>query len=193
MRTPVALYQVLVLSVLLSCAASWTIAHRYRRQMQRLMRAPGPGDSRPSNAHAADAAGDRPAGASVSLADNRAAGMRLTMLLIALSFLLSVTSACIWWALSFPGAPLPPKRVAVIAVLHLWPVFPALALMWRWSRKRLFGVLLLWRGVVFAILLWRQTEFRPLQALAMMAWEIGLTLALVSLVFLGKATRAIAP
>jgi hypothetical protein len=115
------------------------------------------------------------------------------MLLIALSFLLSVTSACIWWALSFPGEPLPPKRVAVIAVLHLWPVIPALALMWRWSRKRLFGALLLWCGVVFVILLWRQIEFRPLQALAAMASEIGLILALVSLVFLGNATRAIAP
>jgi len=50
MRDPVELYQVLVLCVLLSCAASWIIAHRYRRRMQQLMRAPGPGDSRPSNA-----------------------------------------------------------------------------------------------------------------------------------------------
>ena len=75
MRDPVELYQVLVLCVLLSCAASWIIAHRYRRRMQQLMRAPGSGDSRPPNAPAGEATEDRPAGASVSLAENRAAGM----------------------------------------------------------------------------------------------------------------------
>lgn len=193
MREPVELYPVLFLSVLLSCVASWIIAYNYRRRMRQLMRAPGPGDARPSHAADAEATAERPAGMPISLADNRVAGMRLTALLIALSFLLSVTSACIWWALTFPGEPLPPKRVAVIAVLHLWPVIPALALMWRWSRKRLFGALLLWCGVVFVIFLWRQIEFSPLQALAAMASEIGLTLALVLLVFLGNATRAIAP
>jgi hypothetical protein len=78
-----------------------------------------------------------------SLADNRAAGLRLTLLLIALSCLLAVTSACIWYALSLPEEPLAPERVAVMSLLHLWPVIPALALVWRWSRSRLFGTLLL--------------------------------------------------
>ena len=143
-REPAEWYQALVFAVLLSCVAAWIIAHRYRRRMQQLMRAPGPGDSRPSNAPAGEAAEDRPAGASVSLAENRAAGMRLTMLLIASSCLLAGTSACIFSALMFPADPLMPWRVIPIAMMHLWPVIPAIALMWRWSRARFIGALLLW-------------------------------------------------
>ena len=184
------LYLVLIVSVLLSCVAALIIAGRYQRRMQELMCAPHTGEFAVS---VAEALPDSPAPLTVSLTDNRHAGMRLTMLLIALSFLLSVTSACIWWALSFPGEPMPPKRVAIMALLHLWPVVPALALMWRWSLKRLFGTFVLWCGVTFMILLWRQVEPRPLEALAMMASEIGLSLVLVSLVYMGSATRAIAP
>lgn len=184
------LYFVLIASVVLSCAAAWIIASRYRRRMQQLMRAP---HTKESAASVPAALADGSPSLRVSLADNRRAGVRLTMLLIALSFLLSVTSACIWYALSFPGEPMPPKRVAVVALLHLWPVVPALALMWRWSRKRLFGSLLLWCAATFIILLWRQIELRPLEALVAMASEIGPSLALVSVIFLSSATRAIAP
>jgi hypothetical protein len=187
---PIILYQALILSALLACVGAWIIARSYRRRMQQLMRAP---HAEESTAPASDAAAvSPPPPAPFSLRDNWAAGMRLTTLLIAVSCLIAVTSACIWWALTFPGEPLPPKRVAVVALLHLWPVIPGLALMWRWSRKRLFGTLLLWCAATFVVLLWRQIELRPLQAVAAMASEIGLTLALVSLVFLGNATRAIA-
>jgi len=189
-RQPAMLHVALILSVLLSCVVAWIIAHQYRRRMQRLMRA---SDAMNSSAPAADAAAVGPSPAPVSLADNRGAGIRLTMLLIALSLLLGVTSACIWWALSFPGEPLPPKRVAVMALLHLWPVIPALALVWRWSRRRFFGTLLLWCGVCFVVVLWRSIEPRPLQVLTALVSEIGLSLVLVSLVFLGNATRAVAP
>ena len=161
------------------------------------MRAPGPGDSRPSNAPAGEATEDRPAGASVSLADNRAAGMRLTMLLIASSCLLAGTSACIFSALMFPADPLMPWRVIPIAMMHLWPVIPAIALMWRWSRARFFGALLLWCAATWVLLfligLWRQIDMGPMLLLRLMASEIGLPLALLSVVFLGNATRAIAP
>jgi hypothetical protein len=88
---------------------------------------------------------------------------------------------------------MPPKRVAVVALLHLWPVVPVFALLWRWSRKRFLGSLLLWCAVTLVFFLWRQIEFRPLQAIVAMASEIGLSLALVSMVFLSGATRAIAP
>ena len=183
--------------MLLSCLASWIIAHRYRRRMQRLMRASSPEDSRPLNAPAAEATADRPPGAPVALADNRAAGMRLTVLLIASSCLLAGTSACIFSTLMFPAEPLMPWRVIPIAVLHLWPVIPAITLMWRWSRARFFLALLLWCAatcvVLFAIGRWRQIDMGPLLVLRIMASEIGLSLALLSLVFLGEATRAIAP
>jgi hypothetical protein len=88
--------------------------------------------------------------------------------------------------------------VIPIAVLHLWPIIPAMALMWRWSRARFFGALLLWCVAtwvaLFVIGLWRQIDMGPLLVRQIMASEIGLTVAILSLVFfLGDATRAIAP
>lgn len=193
----VELYQVFILCVLISCAASWIIAYRYRRRMQQLMRAPCSDNSCSSNGSAAEETADRPAGVSVSLFDNRAAGRRLTMLLIGSSFLIATTSACIYCALMFPADPLMPWRVIPIAIMQLWPVIPAIALVWRWSRTRYIGALLLWCAatwaVLFVIALGRQIDMGPLLLLKIMASEIGLPLALLSLVFLGNATRAIAP
>ena len=65
--------------------------------------------------------------------------------------------------------------------------------MWRWSRWRVFGAVLMWCVVCFPILLWRSIEPRPLQLLFGMAVEIGPTLVLVALILLGNATRAVAP
>lgn len=196
-RESAEVYEVFGLCALLSCVVSWIIAYRYRRRMQWLMRAPSPEGSSPFNAPAAKVTADRPAGTSVSLADNRAAGMRLTMLLIALSCLLAGTSACIFSALMFPADPLTLWRVVPIAILHLWPVIVAIAVMWRWSRAHFFAALLLWCAatwvVLFLIALWRQIDMGPLLLLQIMASEIGLSLALLSLVFLGNATRVIAP
>ncbi|HET6980051.1 MAG TPA: hypothetical protein VFI24_27205 [Pyrinomonadaceae bacterium] len=120
--------------------------------------------------------------------------MRLIILLIALSCLMAVTSASIWHALQFPDLPLRPKWIAVMALLHIWPMIPALALIWRWSRKRLFGILLLWSVVFLIVGTWRSSEEAgPLGMLALLVIECGVALALMSLVFLGNATRAIAP
>ncbi len=97
----------------------------------------------------------------------------------------------------FPRDPLMPWRVIPIAILHLWPVVPAIALLWRWSRAQFFGALLLWClatvAALVAIAEWRQIDMGPWLVLRIMADEIGLSLALLSLVFLGEATRAIAP
>lgn len=181
------LYFTLIVSVVLSCVAAWIIARRYRHRMQQLMRAPHAGESQ---APVAEAAPDGPPPLPVSLADNRSAGRRLTMLLIALSCLISLSSSCIWWALKFPGQPLTPRGVAVVALVYLWPVVPGLALFWRWSRKRLFAAMLLWVTAIFGVLLW---EFDLLLALKFVLLEIALPLVLLFLIFLGSATRAIAP
>ncbi len=181
------LYFTLIVSVLLSCVAAWIIARRYRHRMRQLMRPPHTGESQ---APVAEAAPDGPPPLPVSLADNRSAGRQLTMLLIASSCLVSLTSSCIWWALKFPGERLPPRGVTVVAFLYLWPLVPGLALFWRWSRKRLFGAMLLWVTAVFGVLLW---EFDLLLALEFVALEIALPLVLLFLIFLGSATRAIAP
>jgi hypothetical protein len=187
----VLLYVSMILAALLSCIAAWIIAWRYRKRMKFLMRA---AQQLASDATGAAVALPEPAAsAPVTLAGNRAAGLRLTLLLIAISMLIAFTSAWIWWALSFPGEPFHPKRVAIIWMLHLWPVIPALALVWRWSRKQLFGALLAWCLLCFFIFIWRQIEYRPMEALAVIASEVGLAMVLVSLVFLGNAARAIAP
>lgn len=181
------LYFTLIVSVVLSCVAAWIIARRYRHRMQQLMRAPHTGESQ---APVAEAAPDGPPPLPVSLADNRSAGLRLTMLLIALSCLIALSSSCIWWALKFPGQPLTPRGVAVVALVYLWPVVPGLALFWRWSRKRLFAAMLLWVTAIFGVLLWK---FDSLLALKFVALEIAAPLVLLFLIFLGSATRAIAP
>lgn len=161
------LYFTLIVSVLLSCVAAWIIARRYRHRMQHLMRTPHTGESQ---APFAEAAPDGPPPLAVSLADNRSAGRRLTMLLIASSCLIALSSSCIWWALKFPGQPLTPRGVAVVALVYLWPVVPGLALFWRWSRKRLFAAMLLWVTAIFGVLLWK---FDSLLALKFVALEIG--------------------
>lgn len=181
------LYFALIVSVLLSCIAAWIIARRYRRRMRQLMRAPHTADS---TAPVADAAPDGPPPLPVSLADNRSEGIRLSMLLIASSCLIALSSSCIWWALTVPGEPLTARRVAVVAVLYLWPLAPGLALVWRWSRKRLLGTMLLWCAALFVTLLWWMSAR---QALGVMKEDIALPLVLLTLVFLGNATRAIAP
>jgi hypothetical protein len=188
------LYLALILSVVISCVAALVIARRYRRRMKELMTRSGDtGQSAPAGAAVALDTGALTPPTPVSLADNRAAGIRLTILLIALSLLISITGATIWMSISFVGEALRPRQVAVVALLHSWPVIPALALMWRWTRRRLFGVLLLWCVFCFGVFLWRQIEFRPMEALLAMAAEMLLPLALVSLVFLGNAARAVAP
>ena len=181
---------ILIVAVLLSSIAAWVIAWRYRRAMQALMRAPG---AQAGGEAAAAPPEALPAPRAVSLADNRRAGRQLALLLIALSFLLALSSAAIYMLLSFPDEPFSFKRAAVVALLYLWPAIPALGLMWRWSRWRVIGALVLWCVACFPVFLWRSIEPKPLQLLLWMAIEIGPSMVLVSLVLLGNATRAVAP
>ncbi|MGE3508222.1 MAG: hypothetical protein AB7N65_05005 [Vicinamibacterales bacterium] len=197
MQEPVELYQVWILSVLLSCAASWIIARRYRRRLQQLMRAPQ--ERGPSPSAAAEEHADRPhiTPPTGSLAENRAAGLRLTLLLVASSCLVAMTSAGIYAVLMFPADPLLPWRVIPLGLLQGWPAVLAVALLWRWSRVRVLAALLLWCGATWLVLLgiatWRQNDLGPRLLLEIMASELSVTLPLLALVFLGQTTRAIAP
>jgi hypothetical protein len=188
------LVSIFLFAVLLSCIAAWLVAHRYRKAMQRLMRAPtaergmSPGVDAPVDAPIIVAAPE-----AVSYADNRRAGLRLTALLVVLSCVMAVSSAVTWLWLAFPAEPIAPKRAAVVALLHLWPVIPALGLMWRWSIPRMLGVLLVWCVLVFIVMLWRSIEQQPMQLLLLLAIEIGPGMVLVALVWMGSATRAVAP
>src|SRR5262245_33735972 len=100
----VQLYFALILSVLLSCVAAWIIARSYRGRMMQLIRAPHIAEP----AVAVAKATDDPLPLPVSLAANNRARMRLTILLIVLSFLIAITSASIWHVLQFSDEPLLP-------------------------------------------------------------------------------------
>ena len=57
----------------------------------------------------------------------------------------------------------------------------------------MLGVLVLWCGLCFVVMLWRSIEPRPLELLLFLGSEIGPPLLLVALLCMGSATRAVAP
>lgn len=190
------LASVLIAALLLACAAAWAVAWRYRTEMRRLMSAPLAGGGAPVAAPVVPSPSPSPSPAPpnpVSLADNHRAALRLTMLLVGLSCLIAASSASLWLLLSFPGEPFRPKRAAVLALMHVWPVIPVLGLVWHWSRARLLGALALFCVACFAVMLWRSIDPRPLELVLGLAVEIGPALAMIVLLFMGSATRAVAP
>ena len=185
---------VLIAALLLACAAAWMLAQRYRAAMQRLMRSPIVGEVRgPPVPPMPPLPDDAPPPLPVSLADNHRAALRLTLLLVGLSCLIAVSSASFWMLLSFPAEPFAPRRVAVLALMQLWPVLPVLGLVWHWSLWRLLGALALFCAVCFLVMLWRSIEPRPLELVLGLAVQIGPALAMITLMFMGSATRAVAP
>ncbi|MBC7727782.1 MAG: hypothetical protein H7242_09225 [Microbacteriaceae bacterium] len=213
---------IVIAAVLLACIAAWVIAGRYRAAMRRLMSTPKEclrhsypqGSSKVAEPHLLEstpaaaskaaaqreviaravAPGDAPAAPTpqpVSVQDNRRADLRLALLLITLSGLMALSSAALFLGFDLDD-PFSFKRLGVLALVRLWPVIPALGLMWRWSRLRLLGTLLLWCVLCFGVMLWRSIEPRPLELLVFLAGEVGVPMLLVALLCLGDATRAIA-
>ena len=187
------LASILITALLLACVAAWGVAWRYRAVMRRLMSATTirSGADGLKDAAAEPVSIDAPA--PVTLADNRRAALRLTLLLVGLSCLIAATSASVWLLLSFPGEPFRPKRAAVLALMQLWPVVPVLGLVWHWSRWRLLGALVLFCVVCLAVMLWRSIEVRPMEAALGLAVEVGPGFFMIAVLFMGSATRAIAP
>ena len=186
---------IFVVAVLLACAGAWVLAWRYRVAMRRLMSAPLAlaGRAGPRLATPPRPATPLPPPEPVTAADNRRAGGRLSLLLIGLSCLMALSSATLQLAFALEDTPFAVKRVAVIALVQLWPVIPALGLLWRWSRLRVLAVLLGWCVFCFFVMLWRSIEPRPTELLLFLLIEIGPTLVLVALLCMGNITRAIAP
>ena len=185
---------ILTVAVLLSCIGAWIVAYRYRAAMRRLMSA------RSSVAGAAADIPSEPLSASPSLIapprpvtaqDNRRAGQRLALLLILLSVLMAVSSAALFLVFVM-DEPFAVKRLAVSALLSVWPVIPVLGLVWRWSLLRLLVTLLLWCALCFAVMGWRSVEPRPLALLQFLASEVGVPMAVLALLFMTDATRAVA-
>jgi hypothetical protein len=193
---PAKLTFVFIVALLLSSAASVWTAWRYRAAMRRLMSAAGPASPHAVAAAVAVAAADTtalPPAEPVSLRDNQRAALRLALVLIGASFLIAVSAASLWYLIVFPGEPFPVRRVAVVALVDLWPAIPAIGLIWRWSTGRVLLVLAAWALLCFAVALWRSIEPQPLQLMLYLASEVGVPMVLVALLCLGNAARAVAP
>lgn len=189
---------ILLLAVALAWLGAWWLARRYRTAMRRLMSAPmagtpastaPPSDTDRRGAATSVTQAPRP----LTAADNRRAGLRLAGLLVGLSALLALSTAALMLHVVMDDMEFSLRRLLVLAFAYLWPVIPALALLWRWSRWRLIGTMLLWFVLSYFVLLAQAIVPDPAQTLAFLAFAIGPALLIVSAVCMGSATRAIAP
>ena len=185
--------------VLAWAGARW-LAWRYRAEMKALMSAPSAPSALPVSAPApaAPVASSTPPGATpgayrVTLAANVRAGWRVTLLLIGLSVPLALSSAALTLVLVSGESMFSVKRMAVLALVNLWPAIPAIGLLWRWSPWRVLAVLLGWSAFCVVVTLLRQIEPRPAEALLYVAIEVGPTMALVAVLSAGSVSRAAAP
>lgn len=181
---------IFLVGVALAVLGAWLLAWRFRVRMRALMSAPVP-----AAAAAQPPSPEPPAGPPRPLraADNRRAGLRLALLLVGLSALISLSSAALQLQL-MGGDMLTPGRWLTVSFVHLWPVIPALGLMWRWSRGRVLAVLAGWFLFCLAVVWWRSLPSQPFAGLLLyLASEIGPAMTLVALLCMGNATRAIAP
>lgn len=189
---------IFIAALLLSWFGAWLLARRYRLAVQALMRAPSEAPSleqvvgplAPGAVTLLDCAA--PA-RSVSLAQNRRAAARLTLLYVGLSALMAASSAGLMLALEADPSLLSARRVAVVALVHAWPAIPAIGLLWRWPAWRVLGTLLGWCALCFAVMLWRSIEPQPMALLLFLALDVGAPLLLVALLCLGQTSRAAAP
>lgn len=185
---------IVLAATLLAVIAALLMARSYRAAMKRLMSLPGGAAAAPMETCAAPVPTQTPP-APVTLAHNRRAAWRVAALLVLLSALLSLTGSWLFLAVAMAGEKLlTPARLATLTVLNLWPVIPALGLLWRWSRWRVAAALALWFAGAVALLAWRAVESQPLPlVIGYLVAEIGAPMLLIGALCLGGATRAIAP
>jgi hypothetical protein len=176
--------------VALAVLGAWLLAWRFRARMKALMSAPVPAAA-PAPVRQPDPSPGAPR--PLRAADSRRADLRLALLLVGLSALISLSSAAL--QLRLMGADmLTPGRWLTVSFVHLWPAIPALGLMWRWSRLRVLAVLAGWFLLCLAVVWWRSLPSQPFAGLLLyLVSEIGPAMTLVALLCMGNATRAIAP
>ena len=198
---------ILMVAVLLSFVGAWWVARRYRVAMRRLMSAPlaaplagmmrvpaAPARGEPAPALASalvPASAPASVAALVTFDDNRRAGRRLVILLVTLSALISFSGAALQLHVVM-SEKFSPNKLAVLGLVQLWPVIPCLGLVWRWSRLRVVGALVVWLVLCFGLLVWRTQNAQAQALLSYLAFEIGPPMLLAGAVCLGGATRAVA-
>jgi hypothetical protein len=190
---------IFVVAVVLSALGAWIIAARYRATMLALMSgSAGAGAATDAAAAPSGAAAIAPwlvpaSGPAATLAANRRAGWRLTIALLVLSLLVATSSAALQLLELLGVAGWSVKRLGVLAAVQLWPVLPALAIVWRWSRLRLLFAFVAFLVASFLLMLWRSEVAQPLMLLRYLALEVGLPLFLIAPLCLGSSTRAVVP
>lgn len=184
----------LIIATLLALVGAWVVARRYRKSMQRLMKAPvaEPGDgSPPISPPAALPAAARPT-RFPSLADNADAYRRLLVSFIGLTLVIALSRTVLTQFIA--DGPITLKTVATLGAAYAWPVLPVLAVIGRWSRPRFVGAMLGWLVLAIALLSWRTNENVSFaQVVGWMLFDTGLPLIVVTALCLGGATRAVGP
>lgn len=186
---------IVLAATVLSAVAALLIARSYRSAMKRLMSLPAPASSTEMPPAAAAAAAAAGAPRAVTRSDNRRAVRRVALRLVGLSALIAASDSALFLGVAMAGEGLlTPGRWLTLSLINLWPVIPVLALLGRWSRARLLGVLALWFLGAVALIAWRSIEPQPLgTTLAYFGFEIGAPMLLIGVLCLGGAARAIAP
>ncbi len=179
----------------LAALAAWLVARSYRAAMKRLMSLPAPAAAGADASRGPSLPALPGPPAAVTLADNQRAARRVALLLVGLSALVSASGAALFLGVAMAQENmLTPGRLLTLTAINLWPVIPALGLLWRWSRTRVLGALALWFIGAMALIAWRSIEPQPLAStLAYLAFEIGMPMLLIAALCLGGATRAVAP
>ena len=187
-----------IVASILAALASWLIAWRYRQSVRRLMSAavagaPAAAAGPPLAETTTRGSTPRPAPAPLTFADNRRAGWRLSAVLVGLSAVMALTASALEQRFALGMTEFSWKRTATLAAVQAWPLLPALAIVWRWSKTRLLLTLAGFVVAAFVLVLWRSIEPRPAEVALWLAAEIGPPLLVIAFVSLGSATRAIAP
>lgn len=190
---------VVTLAAVLAALLARLLAWRFRRAMQRLMQAadgvaPAPAAAPPVQRAAPAAASSTAAPAPVTLADNRRAAWRISLLLLGLTALVALASAVITLQLPGVDTQLTWRRALVLAVAQTWPAIPVLALLWRWPRARTLAALVAWAVLAAGGVALNSNGPQPWRdGVVYLAVDASFAAAWALLLCGGAAARAIAP
>lgn len=187
------LFSAVLVAVPLALLGAWALAWRFRRALVQAMRAP----QRPAAAAAPTTLpmATRTAPAEPGLAQRQCRAQAvLVARLVAVSLLISLSLGALLQALQPDLGPASLRRWLMLGLMKAWPLVPALALLWRWSRWQLLAALALWLPLVAGVMLLNSTAQQQASVVFLgLGVEMLAPLAFVMLICMGQATRAIAP
>jgi hypothetical protein len=190
-----AILTAMMLGVLLTAVASWTVSGLYRRRMLALMRrAPPPDDAHATAAPVPAALSAERPRARLDLEAKGRAGWRYLTAVSVLSLLIGVTQSVLALLFVYGNDMLSFGRALTLGAVYAWPMALTWGLLRRWSWWRTLGAIGLYLLVMLALVTWRSIESRPLAE--SLTWLGGLVLIPVTVTLLIGASgriRAAAP